>query len=289
MLLDAAGTGPRRPARGPGRRCPARRAGLALSPCAASGCGDRLPPSPGLSYGCSIRPAASGTASAGIAAACHRRGHGHHRRCRPRRRRAPGSGRLAARGPADEHAAGPAQPGRPCPGGRGGPARRARRGTPRRGPDRRPRPRAARRRRRRPGRRRIPGREPVRRRRGASVLGRGRRSAGHARLQGDQHAGQHGGPPQRALPRFRLGQRPVRRSRQPRPGPPHRRRLVPCRRQPVALGHDHAARRAKAPLAQRRLARGRHGGRPAACGWPARASMPAAPSTMAGWATAVPR
>ena len=28
---------------------------------------------------------------------------------------------------------------------------------------------------------------------------------------------------------------------------------------------------------------------PCACGWPARASMPAAPSTMAGWATAAPR
>ena len=33
--------------------------------------------------------------------------------------------------------------------------------------------------------------------------------ARHARLQGGQHAGQHGRPPQRALPRFRLGQRPA--------------------------------------------------------------------------------
>ena len=54
--------------------------------------------------------------------------------------------------------------------------------------------------------------------------------AGHARLQGGQHAGQHGRAQERALPAFRLGERAARRPRQPGAGPAHRRAPVPRRR-----------------------------------------------------------
>ena len=63
----------------------------------------------------------------------------------------------------------------------------------------------ARRGRRLPRRDREPGRELLRRRRGAVVLAGARRPAGRARLQGDQHRRQHDRPQDRAVHRLRLG------------------------------------------------------------------------------------
>ena len=128
-------------------------------------------------------------------------------------------------------------------------------------------PDGARRGRRRARRDREPGREFLRRRRRAAVLDRARRARRRRALQGDQHRRQHDRPPERALRRVRLGGGAARRSRQPAG-------LAACRAlarslaaalAPGASARDAwravRARRAQAPLAQRRLAGGGDGRR----------------------------
>ena len=217
-------------------------------------------------------------------------GRGRRRRRRPRRGRAPAAGRLAARGPADEHAAGPAQPGRACPGGG---ARACARGLAE-------------------GRRAVAlivGRDPDR----LDAAGVGRAAVESlaenlsdgvvAPLFWGVVAGLPGMLAYKAV--NTLDSMVGHRSERYRDfGWASARlddlvNLVPARLTgaalclvggtPAALGRRHAARRAAAPLAQRRLARGGHGRRPGpAAGRPARLCRPHR-STTAGWATAAPR
>lgn len=65
---------------------------------------------------------------------------------------------------------------------------------------------------------RKPCREHVRRNRGAAVLGRDLRPAGHCRLQGHQHAGLHDRPSHPKTRSFRMGGGAHRRRREPDPG-----------------------------------------------------------------------
>ena len=94
-----------------------------------------------------------------------------------------------------------------------------------------------------------------------AVLGCRGGSAGHPRLQGGQHPGQHDRATAASATARSAGRRAPRRPRQPRPRPPHRRRCLclvggaPRRSARGACWRDARA----APLAERRLAGGGDG------------------------------